>query len=194
MSLILTAPPAAEPLSLAQANAHLRVDSSAEDAFISSLIITSRLHIEAALGLALISQSWAWTLDAWPERREVALPMRPVRSIESITVQGVDGAPTVLSAASYVLDGNASPARIVPLGAGFPASGRPALGIEIRFTAGFGSAPEDVPQPIRQALLMLVAHWFENREPVLVGDNRAGAMRIPDTVSELLAPYRTARL
>jgi uncharacterized phiE125 gp8 family phage protein len=192
MSLVLTAAPAVEPVTLAEAKAHARVDGSAEDAFIDSLIVTSRLHIEAALGLALITQSWTLRLDRWPDSAQVAMPMWPIQSIDGISVAGIDSVPVALAADTYWLDGHGSPPRIVVRGSRFPDPGVTALGIEIQFTAGFGDAPGDVPQPIRHALLMLVAHWFENREPVAVGANSVS--RIPDTVSKLLAPFRIARL
>ena len=63
--------------------------------------------------------------------------------------------------------------------------------IEIDFVAGHGDTPSDVPQPIRQALLLLIAHWYENREPVEIG---ATATTIPAGVSELLMPYRRRQL
>ena len=219
MSLVLTAAPAVEPASLAEVKAHMRIDQIAEDAFIQSLIVTSRLHIEAALGLALIDQSWSWTIDAWPaglavglpidmqngaigladqfimRSRDagVALPMRPVRTIDSIKLMAIDGTQSVLAPTRYVLDGTSHPARLLPRTMLLPVPAVPTQGIEINFTAGFGSLPGSVPAPIRHALLMLVAHWYENREPVLTGE-RAAAIRIPDTVSELLAPYRSVRL
>ena len=215
MSLILTAAPAVEPVTLAEVKAHMRIDSTAEDAFIQSLIVTSRLHIEAALGLALIDQSWSWTIDTWPADLAIALPvysigaiepsrlrsgdaglalpMRPVRTIDSIKLAAADGARSVLATTRYVLDGTSHPARLLPRSMLFPVPAVPTQGIEIAFTAGFGATAGDVPAPIRHALLMLVAHWFENREPVETGA-RAAAIRIPDTVSELLGPYRSIRL
>ena len=63
--------------------------------------------------------------------------------------------------------------------------------IEIAVTAGFGDAGSDVPEPVRQALLLLIAHWYEQREPVMLGGERAD---IPGTVAGLLAPYRPIRL
>ncbi|MGE0627335.1 MAG: head-tail connector protein, partial [Hyphomicrobiaceae bacterium] len=164
------------------------------DAFLSSLIVTSRLHVEQALGLALVSQSWAWTLDAWPSDSSVVLPMRPVDSIESITLFAADGSPAELETWRYVLDGGATPPRLLPTATRFPDPGARALGIEIRFTAGFGSTAAEVPQPIRQALLLLVAHWYENREPVVSTARNGEPKRIPDTVSDLLMPYRLVRL
>ena len=73
----------------------------------------------------------------------------------------------------------------------WPAPGRRIGGIEIEFTAGYGDNPSDVPEPILQALKLLVAHWYEVRNPVHIGQM---ATRVPDTVSSLLAPYKVRRL
>lgn len=194
MSLVLTAAPAVEPVSLAEAKAHLRVDSSAEDAFIQSLILTSRLHIEAALGLALVEQAWTWTFDAWPTEGGIAFPMRPVITVQSVKVVDAGISYASLDPARYVLDGDGNPARLLPATLPLPVPAIPAQGIEVVFTAGFGASASAVPAAIKQALLLLVAHWFENREPVVLGPRGTSATRIPDTVSELLAPFRTARL
>ncbi len=72
MALVLTSGPATEPVTVAEAKAHLRLDSDAEDVLIASLIITSRLHLEAALGLALIAQGWTLHLDQFPADGRVA--------------------------------------------------------------------------------------------------------------------------
>lgn len=198
MSLVMTSGPGLEPVTLAEAKAHLRVDGSAEDALIQSLVVTSRLHIEAALGLALVTQSWAWFLDRWPASRavrpvvRVALPLRPVQAVGHVKLWHSDGTSLPLPTGSFHLDGQATPARLVWL-PGSPPEGpeRPAGGIEIGFTAGFGAAATDVPPTIRHALKLLVAHWYEHREPVEIG---SGVNAVPPMVSELLAPYRRRRL
>jgi uncharacterized phiE125 gp8 family phage protein len=115
-----------------------------------------------------------------------------VQSVAAVTVHEDENNSRALDAASFILDGTANPARLVwrdnsPV----PASGLAANGIEIDFVAGYGDAPSDVPQPIRQALLLLIAHWYENREPVEIG---ATATPIPGTVSDLLSPYRRRRI
>ena len=192
MALVLTSPPALEPVSIAEAKDHLRVDHSAEDAFIASLILTSRLHIEAALSLALIEQGWTWTFDAWPNRLAlVTLPLRPVSSITSINTLDQDGAPTLMVPADYELDGNHVPPRLLRKTNAWPKPGKSHAGIEISFVTGFGAAPDDVPQPVRHALLLLVAHWYEHRDPIEIGSDKTS---VPDAVSNLLAPYRVARL
>jgi uncharacterized phiE125 gp8 family phage protein len=192
MPLILAAAPATEPIALAEAKAHLRVDGSAEDTLIASLIVTSRLHVEAAAGLALITQSWSWFRDAWPPGPALDLPLRPVQSVAALRIYDAGGAAAALDPAGYILDGAGAPPRIVRQGAlVWPVPGRVANGIEVAFTAGYGDAAEDVPAPIRQAILLLVAHWYEHRAPAEPG---APARPLPDMVSELLAPFRTLRL
>ena len=191
MSLIMTSSPAIEPITAADAKAHLRIDGSAEDALIASLILTSRLHVESALGFALISQGWTLLLDAWPEGRAVDIPIRPLLAITSARVLSATGVPTVLSASDYILDATGVPPRLVRTGTTWPLPGSVANGIEIAFTAGFGPAASDVPSPIRHALLLLVAHWYEHRDAIEIG---SGTMSIPHAVSELLRPYRVVRL
>jgi len=188
MSMTMTAAPAAEPVTLDEAKAHLRVDGDGENAFISSLIVTSRLQIEAALGLALVTQSWRLTLDDWPADFTIELPMRPVQTVDSIEVCTSGDTDLALAPSMYVLDGNAAPARIV-FEAPLPAPCRAAAGITIDFTAGFGG-PSSVPQNIKHALLLLVAHWFENREP----QEHEKSAAVPAAISALLAPYRVVRL
>jgi uncharacterized phiE125 gp8 family phage protein len=192
MSLILTAGPALEPVTLAEAKAHLRVDASAEDTLITSLIVTARLNVEAAAGLALVTQGWSYLLDGWPRGRALELPLRPVQSVAAVRLFDESGASTTLDPATYLLDGAGAPPRLVRQGAlHWPKPGRVASGIEIAFTAGFGNAAADVPAPIRQAVLLLVAHWYEHRSPVETGPF---SEPVPDMVGELLTPYRAFRL
>jgi uncharacterized phiE125 gp8 family phage protein len=192
MANILLSGPTVEPITLAEAKAHLRVDASGEDSLIQSLIMASRLHIEAALDLALITQSWRHQRDVWPPSRVLILPLRPIQSLTAVTLHDDDATSRALNASDFVVDGHANPARLVWRGNGaVPAAGIIANGIEIDIVAGYGDAATDVPQPIRQALLLLIAHWYENREPVEIG---ATATTIPASVSELLMPYRRRQL
>lgn len=191
MALTLTSGPAEEPVTVAEAKAHLRIDGTAEDILIASLIVTSRLHVEAALGLALIAQGWRLTLDTWPDEGVVRFPLRPIRSITSVAVKDAAGTPATVAAEDYLLDGLAVRPRLIARDGKWPVPGLRASGIDIEFTAGIGDEPEDVPQPIRHAILLLVAHWYEHRDPLEIGS--AGAA-IPAPVSDLLKPYREVRL
>ena len=190
MALVLTAAPAFEPMAVADAKAHLRLDTAAEDVLIASLILTSRLHIEAALGLALITQSWQLQLDAWPDGNALALPLHPITAVTSVQTTAADGTIAVLPPAATLFDPG-PPARLIRTGPSWPRITAAANGITIRFTAGFGAAATDVPAPIRRAMLLLVAHWFEHRDPIEIGEPDAA---IPKAVHDLLRPYRRPRL
>ncbi len=191
MALVMRTGPAEEPLSVEEAKAHLRIDGTAEDTLIASLILTSRLHIEAALGLALIAQGWTLVLDQWPKDGTVKIPMRPVLGVGEVRVFDRDGNASVVPASDYQGDVVNTPARIVSNGAGWPAPGQKINGIEIDFEAGYGAGAADVPAPIKQALLMLVAHWYEHRDPLEIG---SPSVVIPVAISNLLKPYRLVRL
>jgi uncharacterized phiE125 gp8 family phage protein len=188
MALVLNLAPATEPISVADLKAHLRIDTTADNAALASMITTARLQIEAALALALITQHWTWTFDRWPRRASVELPISPVQSILSFTVMCSDGLLTVPSSAT-ILDGNGIAARLITKD-GWPAPSVAALGIEIKFTAGYGATPADVPAPLRHAVLLLAAHWYGHRDP----GNCCTTAPSPAAVEHLLAPYRRPRL
>ena len=191
MALVLTAASAAEPVSVAEAKAQLRIDTSDEDALIGSLSVAARMLVERTLGLALITQTWSYFLDVWPERGCIALPLLPVQAVSAVTVHDADGGASVLDADSYSVDVLSAPARLVLKSATPSVVTRSFNAFEVAFTAGYGDDAADVPQPIRHAILLLVAHWFERREPVELG---AGPQEVPVIVAGLLHPYRRVRL
>lgn len=191
MALVLTSGPAIEPVTVTEAKAHLRVDGTAEDVLISSLILTSRLHLEASLDLALITQSWTLVMDRWARGSDIEIPMSPLLSINAVRVKKADGSFTVVPATSYVVDIASRPARLVWNATVKPDPGVPANGIEIDFTAGFGATANLVPAPLRHALLLLTAHWYEYRDPIEIGSQSA---RVPAAISDLIQPFRKIRL
>ena len=173
------------------AKAHLRVDGDHEDVLIDALIATARMFVERAFGLALITQEWSYYLDFWPRGGAVALPLAPVQEVSAVTLHDAGGGATEIASEGYAADLLSQPARLV-LNSALPSVTPRALNaFEIAFLAGHGDEKENVPAPIRHALLLLVAHWFERREPVVLG---ASAQEVPATVAGLLLPYRRVRL
>lgn len=192
MTLILTGPPAAEPLSLDEAKSHLRVDGSDEDTLISSLVTAARVHVETATRRALLTQDWTLALDDWPASGVVEIPLGPLQSVGGIEIYDADGVPETLDPVTYEIDAASIPPRILRRrGHVWPRPGLLAGGIQIDISVGFGAAATDVPEPLRQAVRQLIAHWHEHREPVVLGESVA---RIPVAVESLLAPYRPVRL
>lgn len=188
MTLTLLVPPAAEPVSLADIKAFLKIGHDDEDALLAALVAAARLHVEAAIRRVLVAQGWRLTLDAWPPGGVVEIPLGPVAEITAVAVRGADGAPVALDPAAWTAQTAGIPARLVVRDA--PAPGLPLGGILVDYTAGWGD-PEDVPAPLVQAVRLIAAHWYETREPVAFG---APANRVPDTVTALIAPYRVMSL
>jgi uncharacterized phiE125 gp8 family phage protein len=187
MPLILTTPPATEPVALAEAKEHLRVSHADDDAYISTLIIAARRQIEARTGLRLITQAWSLFKDCWPDAPTLSLELSPVSAVSDILVYGESGLPAVYDPAHYYLDAVSKPARVVLRPDRLPPMpGRRVNGIEVRFTAGFGAA-SSVPQDLKQAVLILVAHWFDHR-----GD--ADGALLPLTVNDIIRQHKIARL
>lgn len=204
MDAVLITPPAAEPVSLSEARAWLRVDGSDEDDAIRSLIVAARALVEMATRRALVAQTWRLTLDAWPcasdgawsllasrprtTPLEVLLPLAPVQSVSGVRLYDGVGQPVELSSASWRLVGAPERARLL-FASPPPSPGAPAAGIEIDVLAGYGAPPE-TPAPLRHAILALVSYWFDNR-----GDVASTTIEnLPPRAAALLAPYRRGRL
>jgi uncharacterized phiE125 gp8 family phage protein len=184
---ILIDGPAVEPVGLAEMRAYLRLDHEAEDDLVAGLVKAARFMVEAASRRLLIDQRWRLVLDRWPEERILTLPLGPLIAVERIAVADPTGEPVALPVEAYEADALSDPPRIVVSDAA-PDPGLARRGIAIELRAGFGAAPEDVPAPLRLALKMMVARWFENR-----GD-MAGAQSLPPDALALVAPFRRARL
>ena len=188
MPAILVTPPAIEPVSLAGAKAHLRVVHAEEDQLISTLISSARRIAEARSGLLLIEQVWTSFLDDWPDTGVIDLPLSPVSSITEVRTYGEDDIAAAIDPAHYYADTASRPPRLLLRGSRVWARpGRIANGVAITMTAGFGPNAADVPEPLRQAILILVAHWFEHR-------GTGNPPPLPLTLDALIRPWREVRL
>lgn len=189
MSAILLAPPAVEPISLAEAKAYLRVEHDADDAVIGSLITAARSHVEAMTRRALISQTWRLVRDAWPAGGRLRLAMGPLQAIVAIRSYDDAGAAHLHDAAAFVADRAALAIAAPPFA--IPLAGRRSAGIELDLRLGYGDGAADVPETLRLSLRMLVAHSYENRGLIAIGQSVA---MMPASVNALIASHRVASL
>lgn len=195
MSLRMTSAPAVEPVTLAEAKNHLRItaSNSDEDALISNLIKAARQWCEAYTGCSFVLQTWQVKLDEFPEC--IKLPRGPVIAVSSITYLDTSGDSQTLASSSYRVDADTIPARVTEAYAStWPSTYPVTNAVTVTYTAGYedtGSSPtDDVPEAIQQAILLMVAHLFENREASSV----AALTEIPMGVAALLGPYRVDRV
>lgn len=183
MSLQLVTPPALEPVTLAEAKAHLKLDTSDDDALLGTLITAARARAEWHTGRAFLAQSWILWLDCWRDAVEVPLP--PLRAVSSVTLYRRDDTASVLDAAQYFVDTASAPGR-VGLSCVTPSDLRRRNALAIAFDAGYGTAEAEIPAPVREAILKIVAELYAAR-----GD---GAEQIGAGAEALLAPYRMFKL
>lgn len=160
---------------------HIHRDIADDSGTIEEYIESATDHAEQYQNRCLCESEWEASFDYFPD--VLYLPIPPVQSVDSITYVDTDGTTRTLSASLYTVDVRSQPARITPAFGQIWPSVRTQVGsVVVAFTAGYASASL-IPARTRQAIRMLAAHWYLNREAVVVGQS-AGVM--PIGVTELL--------
>jgi uncharacterized phiE125 gp8 family phage protein len=176
-SLTRQTPPAVEPVTLAEAKAHLRVDTSDDDTYIGTLITAAREWCEEYLDRTLVHTQWVMRFDKFPDSgiEPVELPRPPMVASGTATAVTVTftqeaGPTSTYSTAEYRVDRNATPGAILPIyGSTWTPHRQDDNAISVTWWAGYGATGASVPAAIRHAILMLIGHWYEFRTSVLTG-------------------------
>lgn len=178
MPLAVTTPPAAEPVSLAEAKAQLRITESDDDTLITSLIEAARVAVEQRTRRALITQTLQLTLPDFAD--VIKLPRPPAASIDTFEYRDTNEATQTVSASIYRLETASTPGRIERLAnQTWPTTDTHPAAVTITYTAGYGATSADVPEALRRAVLLLVEEFYDGHD-----DNRSRG------IAALLAPYR----
>jgi len=189
-SLVRIVAPAEEPITLDEARLHLRLDAdfTDDDPLVGTLIQAAREYVESDTHRALLPQTWRLTRDAFPCENALSLEASDVASVTSFSYVDATGAPTPFAA--YILDADATPARVVRnFGTTWPNARVQRNAVVVEFERQMAADPSGIPAKIKAAMKLLVGHWYENREAVLV-DSRAAGITVPLAVDALLAEYR----
>lgn len=186
MTLRLIIPPAVEPVSLADAKLHCRVDHNADDELISDHIATARRQAEHQLGRALITQTWERVLDQFPAA-EIELGMPPVRQVLAVRYLDAAGVMQTVPAASYLLDDVRTSGWVLPVsGTSWPAVETSAGAVRVTFTCGMAddaAALRSIAPEVRQWILLQVGALYDNRAAISQGRPAAA---LPDGYADRL--------
>lgn len=212
--LTLVTAPTTYPVTLDEVKAQLRITWTDEDDYLNGLIsaATATLDGPHGIGIALMPQTWRLSLDgfpfwyaqiggdqsrlqpgygggdiAYPLRQAIRIPLAPVTAVNSIKYTDDGGVTQTVDKSDYVVDLDATPARLTPpWGESWPIAWWRAGGVKIEFDAGYETLPAD----LKHAVLLMVAHWYQSREAVLVNDSRAVALEIPFGVQSIISRYQ----
>lgn len=206
------------PVTLATAKEFIRVDGTADDLALGVMLSAAVLRIETHIERKLITQNWniyfdqfpcSWNEPDWEGERdgalsslqnvkpEIELPFGPLQSVTSFKTIDEDDAEHTFDAGEYSIDTLNAFGRIkLKMGSVWPATVlKPVNGIKIAGVFGFGDAAANVPDPIKQAILMFFTKLYENR-----GDNNSGeffgfsSVTLPPTAAMLLEPFRRIKV
>ena len=188
--LELTTGPTNEPISIAEAKRHMRVEHSDDDIFIGSLIQVAVNYVDAtgALGKGMITQTWSEYFG--PNLSTVRLSLGPVQSVSSIQYYDANNTLQTDTLSNYYVIGTKGYITIYPKsGYTWPTVFNREDAIKITYVIGFGDTAASVPATVKHALKMLVAHYYENRENELIGVN---SKTIPYGIDALLNTERNS--
>jgi len=197
--------PATEPLTVAEAKAHLRLEHDADDAIVSRILTAAREDAEAFLNQTLVTTTYDVYWDHFPgqgadqrtgpgydevDRYALEVPRSPLVSVTHLKYNEASaGTLTTLTVTTdYTVDAASNPGRIVPaFGASWPTARAIPNAVTARVVCGYGAAAA-VPSAIKSAILLIVGALYENREEFITGTI---ATRIPTSAESLLWKYRS---
>lgn len=183
-------PAATPPVTLDEFKAHLRLgqgfaDDGSEDTLLEAYLGNAAAAIEARTGKALIRRSFTLTVAAWNREGRLVLPIGPVSAVDAIGFVG-PGATAALAPGAWALAPGTGRQLLSGAGGGALPAIPDGYAAELRFEAGFGMTGAEVPGELRQAVLLLAAHFYEERS--------AAAQPIPAAVQTLIGTQRPVRL
>lgn len=186
MTMFLVTPPALEPVTIADARTFLRISTDSEDDILRRILKSAREIIEAETGLAIIDQTWRLRVDRWPRSGRLALFKYPAKAVTAVVAYRPDGSAISMEPEEFMLQHGRRPQRVYM--AQYP-DAQTFCGLEVDFIAGFGETGVEVPDALKQAILTLTAHLYENRSAL-----DAPKAVLPTMVDQMVDSWRNISL
>lgn len=183
MSDRLITAPSTEPVTVAEIKAHLRVTNSADDTYLGTLLAAAREYVEQQTGRALAEQTREYTADAFPGNGVLRLGFAPVVSISSVKYLDEAGSEQTLDSSVYTVDTQSEPGALaLKVDQDWPDTASLPAAVRVRYVCGATARPL-----LKQAVLFIAAHWYEQRLPVNVGNI---VNEIPHSLAAILLANR----
>lgn len=171
-ALQLLEAPTTTPVVLAEVKDQLRVEHPDDDVLISRLIKVAIAYTDAqgALGHAMIQQKWGQWVHSVPPQ-SVRLTIGPVSSVTAVKYYDEAGVLQTDTLSNYEITGTPFTTQIGPKdGFNWPVTQDRSDAIRIEYVAGYGTSPSDVPETLRHAMMLLIGHWYDNRENTMMDE------------------------
>ena len=185
-SLVVTTAAVNPLFTTAQAKAHLKVDVSDDDTIIDNIVLAATQSCEIFTNQYFIDTVVTQYSDTWNDF--YTLYKSPVASITHVKYYDSNDSQQTLASSNYILGHYSKPARIgVAVGGTLPNLSDRINAVEVKYTVGYGTASSDVPEGIRQAVLLTIGNFYQNRESVITGRT---ATELPLSSQYLLEQYK----
>ena len=157
------------PITTAEAKLHLKVDDSADDTLIDDLIAAAKDSVENYLNTYLYNTTITEYFDAFPSSGPLRLTVGNVSSVTSVTYTDANGnTGQTFSSSSYVVDSDKTPAEITLAdGESWPDTLSEAKTATVTYVVGYGANAGDEPSQIKTAALLMIGHWYHNRNDTI---------------------------
>lgn len=155
--LQLIGPASAGPIALETLRAHARAPDISDDGLLAEYLVNATAYVEGQARRALRVAQWQLVLDGFPAG-DITLPLGPVSAVDLVSYINAAGATVALAPEEMAVDLSRVEARISAAGS-WPATASVNASVTLRWTVSGGA----VPPNLRQAVLLLAGHWYDNR-------------------------------
>jgi len=140
--------------------------ASSETTLINGYIKAAREFCENFQNRAFVNQTWELWLDGFPSEAEIEIPLPPLVSVTSVKYYDTGNTEATFDSANYFVDTKSEPGRVcLGYGKSWPSTTlRSHNGVCVTFVAGYGATAANVPQKVKQSMLLLIGDYYSARE------------------------------